>query len=92
MRGAKLLQEYAEIGTVRMRGKEIYIYRYIIIVLDCVVQRLGIQCTNFASTHMYGPACCLPACLPAALIESIVLQLLHAGREEFPQASVATPT
>ncbi len=43
-------------------------------------------------TCMAPPAACMPACLPAALIESIVLQLLHAGREEFPQASVATPT
>jgi hypothetical protein len=74
--------------------KRIYIY----IVLDCVVGSCSDSEFNVPTlqVHMFGPACCLhaclPACLPAALIESIVLQLLQAGREEFPQASVATPT
>ncbi len=70
MRGAKLLQEYAEIGTVRMCGYiyiYIYIYNYSFGLCRWKLQRLGIQCTNFASTHVWPrllPAC-LPPCLPA---------------------------
>jgi hypothetical protein len=92
MRGAKLLQEYAEIGTVRMCGKE---YIYIIIVLDCVVGSCSDSEFNVPTLQvdMFGPACCLHACLPVCGAYRIYSTTATTrGREEFPQASVATPT